>query len=197
MRIIFGIFSIAVLLGIAYLLSSNRKKINIRTVVGAFFIQAFFAFFVLYVPFGKDILFYISQGISAAINAGTEGINFVFGPLADGHVGFVFAINALAIIIFFSALISVLYYIKLMPLIINTIGLGLHKLLGTSKTESIASAANIFVGQSESPLVIRPFLAGLTKSELFAVMSVGLAGIAGSVLAGYALLGIEMRYLVA
>jgi len=178
-------------------MSNNRKAINVRTVAGAFFIQAFFAFFVLYVPFGKTMLYYISNGVSAAISAGKDGVAFVFGPLADFSVGFIFAINVLAIIIFFSALISVLYYIKVMPLIINTLGLGIHKLLGTSRTESLTATANIFVGQTEAPLVVRPFLNTMTRSELFAVMTCGLASVAGSVLAGYALLGIDMNYLIA
>ncbi|MDR0484207.1 MAG: NupC/NupG family nucleoside CNT transporter [Alphaproteobacteria bacterium] len=197
MRIIFGLVSILILLGIAYLLSNNRKAINLRTVLGAFFIQAFFAFLVLYVPFGKDMLAFVSSGITSAINAGAEGVAFVFGGLATGSAGFIFAINVLAIIIFFSALISVLYYIKVMPLIINTLGLGLQKLLKTSRTESLTATANIFVGQTEAPLVVKPFLNSMTKSEIFAVMSCGLASVAGGVLAGYALLGIEMKYLVA
>ncbi|MDR2007781.1 MAG: NupC/NupG family nucleoside CNT transporter [Alphaproteobacteria bacterium] len=197
MRLLYSFVGIFIILGIAYLMSNNRKSINYRTVFGAFFIQAFFAFLVLYVPFGKAALAYLSNGVSAAISAGADGVAFVFGPLADMSVGFIFAINVLAIIIFFSALLSVLYHIKVMPLIINTLGLGLHKLLGTSRTESLTATANIFVGLTEAPLVVRPFLHAMTRSELFAVMTCGLASVAGGVLVGYALLGIEMKYLIA
>ena len=197
MRLLYGIIGILTILGIAYLLSSNKKAINVRTVLGAFFMQALFAMFVLYIPFGQQLILYISNGIQSAINAGNTGVAFVFGPLAEGNVGFIFAIQVLTVVIFFSSLISVLYYLKIMPLIINTIGYGIHKLLGTSRTESLSATANIFVGQTEAPLVVKPFLNTMTKSELFAVMVGGLASVAGSVMVGYASLGIDLKYLIA
>ena len=127
-----------------------------------------------------------------------EGVAFLFGPAADVKgFGFVFAFQVLTIIIFFSSLISVLYYLGIMQMVIKLIGGALSKLLGTSKAESVSAAANIFVGQTEAPLVIRPFIANMTKSELFAVMTGGLASVAGSVLAGYALLGVPLEYLIA
>ncbi|WP_075519021.1 NupC/NupG family nucleoside CNT transporter, partial [Moritella viscosa] len=121
----------------------------------------------------------------------------LFGDLAKFKLGFIFAINVLPVIVFFSSLIAVLYYIGVMSVVINFIGGGLQKLLGTSRSESLSATANIFVGQTEAPLVVRPFIKSMTKSELFAVMVGGLASIAGSVLAGYAGLGIKIEYLVA
>lgn len=197
MNILFSILGMFLILAVAYLLSNNRKAINLRTVAGAFLLQTLFAMFVLYLPFGRKVLLVMSEGIQTAISAGNTGISFVFGGLAEGNSGFIFAINVLAIVIFFSSLISVLYYIKVMPLIINTLGLGIHKLLGTSRTESLAATANIFVGQTEAPLVVKPFLNSMTKSELFAVMTCGLASVAGGVMVGYAALGVDLTYLIA
>lgn len=137
-------------------------------------IQLAFAFVVLKWEFGREVLMRISEGIQNLINYANEGITFVFGPLADTEAtGFVFAIHVLTVIIFFSALISVLYYLGIMQIVIRILGGALSKLLGTSKVESVNSAANIFVGQTEAPLVIRPFLEKMTKSELFAVMTGG------------------------
>jgi CNT family concentrative nucleoside transporter len=197
MNLLYGIMGILILLGIAYLLSNNRKAINVRTVLGAFFMQALFAMFVLYIPFGQKLILNIANGIQTAIGAGNTGVAFVFGPLSDMSVGFIFAINVLAVVVFFSSLISVLYYVKIMPFIINTIGYGIHKILGTSRTESLSATANIFVGQTEAPLVVRPFLNTMTRSELFAVMVGGLASVAGSVMVGYAALGIDLKFLIA
>ena len=197
MQILMSIFGIVVILLTAFILSSDRRSINYRTVVGAFIIQAFFAFFALYVPFGQKILEGAAIGISTAISAGTEGVSFVFGPLASSDNGFVLATAVLAIIVFFSSLISVLYYIRIMPLIINTIGLVLHKILRTSRAESMSAAANVFVGMSEAPIVVKPYLNTMTRSEVFAVMVGGLASVSGGVLAGYAALGLDMKVLVA
>jgi CNT family concentrative nucleoside transporter len=157
-----------------------------------------FAFVVLKWEAGKSALLGISALVQNVINYAGEGVAFLFGPAADvKEFGFVFAFQVLTIIIFFSSLISVLYYLGIMQWIIKLIGGGLSKLLGTSKAESVSAAANIFVGQTEAPLVIKPFIANMTKSELFAVMTGGLASIAGSVLAGYALLGVPLEYLIA
>ncbi|MFT5808619.1 MAG: CNT family concentrative nucleoside transporter [Moritella dasanensis] len=197
MNFIMGIVGIFVLLGLAVLLSDNRKAINLRTVGGAFAIQVVIGAFILYVPVGKDMLQGLSTGVANVIAYGNEGIQFLFGDLAKFKVGFIFAINVLPVIVFFSSLIAVLYYIGVMSVVINFIGGGLQKLLGTSRSESLSATANIFVGQTEAPLVVRPFIKSMTKSELFAVMVGGLASIAGSVLAGYAGLGIKIEYLVA
>lgn len=187
-----------VLIGIAMLLSRNRKAIQLRTVMGAFALQFMFGAFVLYIPFGKKILLFISDGVAQVIAFGDDGIHFLFGDLtATTNFGFIFALRVLPVIIFFSALISVLYYVGIMKWVINILGGALSKLLGTSHTESLSATANIFVGQTEAPLVVRPFIKTMTKSELFAVMCGGLASVAGSVLAGYASMGVPIEYLIA
>ncbi|WP_211829208.1 NupC/NupG family nucleoside CNT transporter [Kistimonas asteriae] len=197
MSMLISLAGILVLVGIAWLLSSDRKSINWRTVIGAFLIQACFGAFVLYIPFGKDVLGGISSAVQQVMNYANEGITFVFGDLARFKVGFVFAINVLPMIIFFSALISVLYHLGVMQRIIQLIGGALQRALGTSRTESLSATGNIFVGQTEAPLLVKPYIATMTRSELFAVMVGGLASVAGSVLAGYASLGVELKYLIA
>jgi len=197
MNFVMGIVGVFVLLGLAILLSDNRKAINLRTVGGAFAIQVAVGAFILYFPPGKELLQSLSTGVANVIAYGNEGIQFLFGDLAKFKLGFIFAFNVLPVIVFFSSLIAVLYYIGVMSVVINFIGGGLQKLLGTSRSESLSATANIFVGQTEAPLVVRPFIKSMTKSELFAVMVGGLASIAGSVLAGYAGLGIKIEYLVA
>ncbi|MGQ4666970.1 NupC/NupG family nucleoside CNT transporter [Metabacillus halosaccharovorans] len=199
MNLLWGIFGIVVVLGIAFLLSSQRKAINYRTIFGGLAIQVLFAFIVLKWEAGRTALEWLTMGVQNIINYASEGLTFVFGPLANAEspLGFIFAFQVLSIIIFFSSLISVLYYLGIMQWFIKIIGGGLSKLLGTSKAESMSAAANIFVGQTEAPLVIRPFLEKMTKSELFAVMTGGLASVAGSVLVGYSLLGVPLEYLLA
>jgi len=198
MNIVWGLVGIVVVLGIAFLFSNNRKAINPRTILGGLAIQVSFAFIVLKWEAGKAALQWLTNGITNIINYANEGINFLFGGMfAAKGIGFVFAFQVLPVVIFFSALISVLYYIGVMQWIIKMIGGPLAKLLGTSKAESMSAAANIFVGQTEAPLVIRPYLSKMTQSELFAVMTGGLASVAGSVLVGYSLLGVPLEYLLA
>ncbi len=193
-----SLVGMVVLIGLAVLLSKSRKDIRLRTVGGAFALQFAFGAFVLYIPFGKKILISVSNAVSNVIAYGNDGINFLFGDLtATFNFGFIFALRVLPVIIFFSALISVLYYVGIMKWVINILGGALSKLLGTSRTESLSATANIFVGQTEAPLVIRPFIKTMTKSELFAVMCGGLASVAGSVLAGYASMGVPLEYLIA
>ncbi len=199
-----SLVGMVVLLLIAVLLSDNRKAINLRTVGGAFAIQFLLGAFVLYVPVGRDVLYGMSQAVANVIAYGNDGINFLFGGLTSdkmfevfGGGGFVFALRVLPVIVFFSALISVLYYLGVMQIVINILGGGLRKVLGTSHAESMSATANIFVGQTEAPLVVRPFIPKMTQSELFAVMCGGLASVAGGVLAGYASMGVPLEYLIA
>ncbi|MBU2923379.1 NupC/NupG family nucleoside CNT transporter [Colwellia sp. 1_MG-2023] len=197
-----SLIGIGVLLAIAVFISKQRKSINIRTVVWAFALQVGLGAFVLYIPFGKDVLASISGGVQQVIDSANVGIAFLFGGLGtdamfSNGVGFVFAIRVLPVIIFFSSLIAVLYYLGIMQWVVRIIGGGLQKLLKTSKPESLSATANIFVGQTEAPLVIRPYIANMTQSELFAIMVGGLASVAGSVLAGYAGLGVDLKYLIA
>ncbi|AWK40481.1 NupC/NupG family nucleoside CNT transporter [Photorhabdus laumondii subsp. laumondii] len=204
MQLFMSLVGMVVLILIAVLFSSNYRAIKLRTVLGAFLIQIAIGAFVLYVPAGKKILMGMSEGVSSVIQFGQQGMDFIFGGLVSpkmfelfGGGGFVFALRVLPIIVFFSSLIAVLYYIGVMQLVIKVLGGGLQKILGTSRTESLSATANIFVGQTEAPLVVRPYIATMTQSELFAVMSGGLASVAGSVLAGYASMGVPLEYLIA
>jgi len=197
-----GIFGITAILIAAYLLSTHRKDINFRTVGFAFVLQIALGAFVLYLPFGKDVLGNVTNGVQSVIDSAKAGINFIFGGLGtdamfNNGVGFVFAVRVLPVIIFFSSLIAVLYHLNVMQFVIRIIGGGLQKLLKTSKPESLSATANIFVGQTEAPLIVRPYISKMTQSELFAIMVGGLASVAGSILAGYAGLGVELKYLIA
>ncbi|MBR9797036.1 NupC/NupG family nucleoside CNT transporter [Cobetia sp. AM6] len=199
MNPLMSLVGMASLILIAVALSSNRRAIRLRTVGGAFAIQLAIGAFVLYTSFGQGVLAGVSGAVSQVVNYADQGINFLFGSLANpgSGVGFIFAVKVLPIIIFFSSLIAVLYYLGIMQWVIRLLGGGLQRVLGTSRTESLSATANIFVGQTEAPLVVKPYLASMTRSELFAVMCGGLASVAGSVLGGYAALGIPMEYLVA
>ncbi|MEL0610277.1 MULTISPECIES: NupC/NupG family nucleoside CNT transporter [Vibrio] len=190
-----SLLGIITILVAAWLLSTDRKNIPLRTVSLAFLLQITFALLVLYVPMGKEVLNAATGAVSSLINYGQEGINFLFGGLTNN--GFVFAINVLGIIIFFSALISGLYHIGFMPKVINLIGGALQKFLGTGRAESLSATANIFVGMIEAPLVVKPYLKHMTDSQLFAVMVCGLASVAGGTLVGYASLGVDLNYLIA
>jgi len=195
-----GLLGIVVLLLAAYALCDNRKAIRWRTVGTALALQVLIGWVVFAVPAGRDALAALSAGVTNAIGAGQEGVDFLFGGLTrdnGGAVGFVFAFRVLPMIIFFSSLIAVLYHIKVMGLVIKFLGGGLKKLLGTSRAESLSAAANIFVGQTEAPLVVKPYISRMTSSELFAVMVGGLASVAGSILAGYVALGVDIKYLIA
>jgi concentrative nucleoside transporter, CNT family len=198
MQNLIGLAGMAVILGIAFAFSSNRKAINLRIVGAAFGLQVLIAVLVLYWDQGQRAIAAMKNGVMAVIGFSQAGINMVFGPLADTEViGFSFAINVLPIIIFFSALMSVLYHLRLMEWIVKIVGGALHKIIGTGAVESMNAAANVFVGQTEAPLAVKPYLKGLTEPQMFAVMVSGLASIAGTVLAGYALMGAELKYLLA
>lgn len=200
MSLVMSIVGMIFLLSVAVLFSDNRKAINLRTVGGAFAIQFCLGAFVLYVPWGKDLLASMTNGVQHVYDFGNEGISFLFGNLVNFSVegiGFIFAFKVLPTIIFFSALISVLYNIGVMQIVIKVLGGALQKALGTSRAESMSATANIFVGQTEAPLVVRPFVPKMTQSELFAVMCGGLASVAGGVMAGYAAMGVPLSYLIA
>ncbi len=193
-----GLAGIVVILGIAVLFSSNRKAINIRIVGAAFALQVAIAAFVLYFDAGRAVIDTLSAGVLKVIGYSKAGIDMVFGPLADTNIiGFSFAINVLPIIIFFAALMSVMYHLRVMEWVVKLVGGFLHKVIGTGAVESMNAAANVFVGQTEAPLVVRPYLKNLTEPQMFAVMVSGLASIAGTVLAGYTLMGAELKYLLA
>lgn len=195
MQLLVSLAGIVVLVLIAMAFSENRKAINWRTVGGALLIQACFAALVLYIPVGQKILGSMSNGISSLLSFANVGIEFLFGNLVKNN--FVFAFKVLPLIIFISALIALLYHLGIMQWVIKIIGGALQRMLGTSRAESLVVTGNIFLSQAESPLLVRPFLSRMTRSELFMVMTGGMASVAGSVLGGYVGLGVELKYLIA
>lgn len=184
------------LIGLAVALSENRKAINLRTVLGALAFQVAFGAFVMYLPMGQSMLDGASSGVMHVINYANEGLKFLFGGLATFSLGFIFVINVLCVVVFISSLIAVLYYLGIMQLIIGVIGGGLSKLLGTSRAESLSATANIFVGPIEAPSMVRPFVKHMTRSELFAVMTGGLASVAGGTMIGYIQMGVDVKYVL-
>lgn len=204
MQILIGLLGILSLIAVAVIFSSNRKAINYRTVVGAFLLQLIIPALVIFTPWGATFLQGMSSAVQSVIDSANAGVSFLFGGLVSGKMfevfgggGFVFAFRVLPIIIFFASFMAVLYHLGIMQFIIKIFGGALQKILGTSRTESMSAAANVFVGQTEAPLVVKPYIASMTRSELFAVMCGGLASVAGSVLVGYASLGVSLDYLIA
>jgi CNT family concentrative nucleoside transporter len=180
-----------------YLLSSERSKINWRIVLGAFGIQLAIGALVLYFPPGMQALEAVAGIVISVLGYAQAGINFMFGDFASGNHGFVFALQVLPIIVFFASLIAVLYHLGIMERLVSLIGGLIQFVLGTSKAESMSAATNIFIGQSEAPIAIKPYLSSMSSSEIFAVMVGGMATVSGSVLGGYAAAGVDMRYLIA
>ena len=197
-RLMHSVFGMLVIVAFAYAVSSSREHIAWRTVGIAFVIQFAIGGLALFTSWGNRALSAAADATGALLSYSRAGIDFMFGQLAayDGPIGFVFAVNVLPVVVFFSAFIAVMYHLGVMMWIVRFLGGGLRRLLGTSHAESMSAAANIFVGQAEAPLVVKPFIPTMTRSELFAVMVGGLSTIAGSVMAGYVALGIPLEYLV-
>jgi len=191
-----SLVGVTTVFALAFLLSNNRPAINRRTLLIAFGLQTTIAAFVLYVPAGGRFLDRVVRGVQFVIDQGRHGIEFVFGTQLEASLGFTVAFGVLPVIVFFAALMSVLYYLNIMQRVVGTFGGWLHKLLGTSHAESVSAVSNIFVGHTDAPLVVRPYLRGMTESELFAVMTGGCATIAGAVMMGYAQMGVELKYLI-
>ncbi len=196
MQVLWGVGGGVALLLVAVAMSTDRRAIRPRTVLGALALQVLLAVLVLYVPLGQRALTSVSGGVQAVIDSSRAGIDFVFGPVLPEE-GVVFAFQVLPVIVFFAALTSVLYHLGILQRVVAVVGGGLSALLGTTRAESMSAGANIFVGQTEAPLVVRPYLGRMSRSEFFAVMTGGLASVAGSVLVGYSLLGAELEYLIA
>jgi len=196
MQILMGLVGIATIFVLALLLSNNRCAINRRTIAIAFVIQASIGALVLFVPAGSAALDAVVRGVQYVINYGNDGIAFVFGTNLNKSLGFTIAFNVLPVIVFFASLMSVLYYLGIMQQVVGRFGGWLHKLLQTSHAESVSAVSNIFVGHTDAPLVVRPYLAKMTNSELFAVMTGGCATIAGAVMMGYAQMGVDLKYLI-
>lgn len=194
----FGLIGVFLILFVAWLLSENKKAIRPRTVIVCFALQVFIAILVLYVPFGQKVLTGMSDKVTTLLSYADAGINFIFGDLANTEkVGFVFLVKVLPVVIFFAALMEVMYHLKVMQFIVRYGGRGIRWLTGTRPVESLNVIANIFVGQTEAPLSLKPYLPSISRPELFTIMVTGMASIAGTVLAGYISLGIRPEYLIA
>ena len=196
MQILMALVGAGTVLALALALSRNRAAINWRTVGIALLLQLGIAAFVMLLPVGQVLLNGLVGAVQNVINYGDEGIRFVFGDFIRDQIGFTVAFQVLPVIIFFSCLMSTLYYLGIMQRVVQIFGGALHLLLGTSRTESMSAAANVFVGHTEAPLVVKPYLATMSESQLFAVMTGGCATIAGAVMAGYAAMGVDLKYLL-
>lgn len=192
-----AVFGALILLIIAVIFSTNRGKIRLRVVASALGLQVLIGVGVLYLPAGRQMLGALSAGVSSLLGYANAGIQMVFGPLVSDQIGMSFALNVLPVIIFFASLMAVLYHIGVMQWVVRIVGWLLHKALATGRVASLNAAANIFVGQTEAPLIVRPYLLNITKPQLFAIMVSGLASVAGTVLAAYAQLGVSVEYLIA
>ncbi|MGL5353378.1 MAG: NupC/NupG family nucleoside CNT transporter, partial [Clostridium sp.] len=193
-----GLLGVVVILGIAFLLSDNKKKINWRLVLTGLGLQVVFAILILKIPVGQKVFQAASNAITKLLDFTLEGSNFLFGPLMDvDSVGFVFVLQVLPTIVFFSALMGVLYYLGVMQFIIKFIAKFICKLLGTSGSETLSAVGNIFLGQTEAPLLVKPFVGRMTKSELMAIMVGGMSTVAGGVMAGYVAMGVNAGHLLA
>jgi len=199
MNQLLGLAGVAAIILIAVVFSSNRKAIRLRIVGAAFALQAVIAFLVIRTSGGRAVIRGMSDGVASLLSYATKGTEFLFGPTAANPLAHTFAIAALPVIVFFASLVAILYHLGIMQKIVKWVGGAIGWVTGVSRVESLGSAANIFVGQSESPLVVRPYLAALPPSHLFTLMSVGMAGVAGTILAAYAgLLGEKyLPYLLA
>ncbi|MDE9553110.1 NupC/NupG family nucleoside CNT transporter [Xenorhabdus bovienii] len=204
MDILRSLMGIVILLLVGYLFSVNKKRISLRTVSAALLLQVSLGAIMLYVPAGKWLIHNIANGVNAVISYSSAGSSFIFGSLVgpkmnelfDG-AGFVFAFQVLPAIIFITSLISILYYIGIMKWVINILGYAFQKAMRISKVEAFAAVTTIFLGQNELPAVLKPFVNKMNRNELFTVICSGMASIAGSMLVGYAGLGVPIEYLLA
>lgn len=191
-----ALIGIVTVLALAWVLSTARGQINYRTIGVAFAVQATLAALIIYLPAGQAVLETVVRGVQHVINYANDGIAFVFGDQTQPTLGFTIAFQVLPVIVFFAALMSALYYVGVMQAVVGVLGGGLRRLLGTTRAESVSAASNIFVGHTDAPLVVKPYLSRMTQSELFAVMTGGCATIAGAVMMAYASMGVDLGYLL-
>ena len=184
--ILLSLAGVIAILGIAFALSSAKRRINLRVVGSAFALQALTALIVLRTDVGVAVIGGLSSGVIALLDFSKIGITSVFGPMESNPFANTFVIAALPVIVFFAAIVSILYHLGIMQRLVRWVGGAIGFVTGISKVEALGAAANIFVGQSESPLVVRPYLAALPPARLFTLMAVGMAGVAGTILAAYA-----------
>src|SRR5881394_217874 len=193
-----GILGIVFILGLGAALSRNRRAISRRVVAWGLGLQLVFAIFVLRVPFGQTLFAALGEAVKKILSFSYVGSEFVFGEIGKQHssLGIIFAFQVLPAIIFVSALFAILYYLGVMQLVVKAFAIVMNRVMGASGAESLNVAASIFMGQTEAPLTVRPFLAGMTQSELMTVMTAGMAHVSGSIMAAYIAFGIEARHLL-
>ncbi|HHJ9919493.1 TPA: NupC/NupG family nucleoside CNT transporter, partial [Streptococcus pyogenes] len=185
-------------LGIVYAISFNRKGVSLSLIGKALIVQFIIALILVRIPLGQQIVSVVSTGVTSVINCGQAGLNFVFGSLADSgaKTGFIFAIQTLGNIVFLSALVSLLYYVGILGFVVKWIGKGVGKIMKSSEVESFVAVANMFLGQTDSPILVSKYLGRMTDSEIMVVLVSGMGSMSVSILGGYIALGIPMEYLL-
>lgn len=195
MKFLLNLLGIAVILGICWLISWDRKKIKWKIVLKALIVEVIIAFLIVKIPAGQKVITVLSNGLTAVINCGNEGLSFVFGDLFQGELS-IFIIQSLGNIIFVSALVGALYYLGVIGFIVKWIGKAVGKLMGTTEVESFVAVANMFLGHTDSPILVSKYLKDLTDSEIFVILVSGMGSMSASILGGYHALGIPMEYLL-
>ncbi|HGH9872127.1 TPA: NupC/NupG family nucleoside CNT transporter [Streptococcus pyogenes] len=198
MQFIYSIIGILLVLGIVYAISFNRKSVSLSLIGKALIVQFIIALILVRIPLGRQIVNVVSTGVTSVINCGQAGLNFVFGSLADSgaKTGFIFAIQTLGNIVFLSALVSLLYYVGILGFVVKWIGKGVGKIMKSSEVESFVAVANMFLGQTDSPILVSKYLGRMTDSEIMVVLVSGMGSMSVSILGGYIALGIPMEYLL-
>lgn len=195
MKFVLNLFGIAVILAICWLISWDRKNIKWKIVLKALIAEVIIAFLIVKIPAGQKVITVLSNGLTAVINCGNEGLSFVFGDLFKGELS-IFIIQSLGNIIFVSALVGALYYLGVIGFIVKWIGKAVGKLMGTTEVESFVAVANMFLGHTDSPILVSKYLKDLTDSEIFVILVSGMGSMSASILGGYHALGIPMEYLL-
>lgn len=196
MQLALNVLGIAVVFLICWLLSWHRKSVDWKLVGKAFVIQMLLAIFVVKVPLGQQVISVLSDGVTAVVNCGKDGVSFVFGDLADSSKVFVFAVSALGNIIFVSALVELMYYIGVLGFVVKHLGRVVKMLVGSTEVESFVATANMFLGQTSSPVLISKYIGRMTESEIFVILVAGMGSMDVSILTAYVAMGISMDYLL-
>lgn len=198
MQFIYSIIGILLVLGIVYAISFNRKSVSLSLIGKALIVQFIIALILVRIPLGQQVVSVVSTGVTKVINCGQAGLNFVFGSLADSgtKTGFIFAIQTLGNIVFLSALVSLLYYVGILGFVVKWIGKGVGKIMKSSEVESFVAVANMFLGQTDSPILVSKYLGRMTDSEIMVVLVSGMGSMSVSILGGCIALGIPMEYLL-
>ncbi len=195
MKLILNLLGIILVFAICWLVSWDRKNIKWKTVAKALVVEIIIAIIIVKIPIGQKIITVLSNGLTEVINCGNEGLSFVFGDLFQGELS-IFIIQSLGNIIFVSALVGVLYYIGVIGFVVKWIGKGVGKVMGTTEVESFVAVANMFLGHTDSPILVSKYLKDLTDSEIFVILVSGMGSMSASILGGYHALGIPMEYLL-